>query len=141
MTRMCRISTLIITLFAVLICGSVQAQASGVKVKTAGDISYITGGVGRQEQVFFDEQKPDYNLRFLFAVTGSGSFLSGIPVTIADSSGRILLETVSDGPYLYAKVPPGTYRLSAERAGLVQTRTVRVPARGGVAADFRWAHE
>ena len=104
-------------------------------------MEYVSGGVGASEQEALEQAKSDYNLRLLFAVSGSGAFLAEVPVTIADPDGQVLLEAVSDGPYFYAKVPPGSYRISAENAGQVQTRSVTVPATGSASQGFYWSAE
>lgn len=124
-----------------LTCGPVAAQVQGLEVKRAGDISYVSGGVGAHEQEALKQVESNYNLRLLFAVSGTGAFLAEIAVTIANPSGQILLEAVSDGPYFYAKVPAGTYQVSAAHAGRVQRRSVRVPATGAASEDFRWPPE
>jgi hypothetical protein len=128
---------------ALLSVGAVVAvgPAAGLEVRTAGDISYVSGGVGASEQEELAQVKSDYNLRLLFAVTGSGAFLAKVPVTIADQAGQVVLEAVSDGPYFYANLPAGTYRVSAENAGNAQTRSVTVPASGGVSESFYWSPE
>jgi len=130
-------------LCAALALGAVVAVGPvvGLEVKSAGDISYVSGGVGASEQEELERVKSDYNLRLLFAVSGSGAFLAKVSVTIADDSGQVVLEAVSDGPYLYAKLPAGIYRVSADNAGKVQTRSVSVPASGGVSEGFYWSPE
>ncbi|MCX8018797.1 MAG: carboxypeptidase regulatory-like domain-containing protein, partial [Rhodocyclaceae bacterium] len=81
--------------------------------------------------------KPQFNLRLLFAETG-GAYLADIRVRIQDSSGALLLDAVSQGPWFYAKLAPGRYRVSVDNAGMVQTRDVNVPAAGGVDLNFYW---
>ena len=110
-------------------------------MKTAGNMSYVSGGVGASEQEELEQIKADYNLQLLFAYTGSGAFLASVPVKIADQSGQILVEAVTNGPYLYAKVPTGTYSVSAEHAGQVQTRSVTVPLTGAASEGFYWSPE
>jgi len=133
--------TLLFSICGALICGPIAAESQALEVHTAGDISYVSGGVGASEQEALAQVKSDYNLRLLFAVTGSGAFLAEIPVTLADGKGQVLLEAVAAGPYFYARVPPGDYRISAERAGQVETRSVTVPSAGAVSTDFRWAQK
>ena len=137
MTRRNKVSACLLSVFVAL----AATQAVGLEVKSAGGITYVSGGVGASEQEALEQAKSDYNLRLLFAVSGSGAFLAEVPVTIADPDGQVLLEAVSDGPYFYAKVPPGSYRISAENAGQVQTRSVTVPATGSASQGFYWSAE
>jgi len=141
MTSMYRFLALLLLLGAGLVGGQARVRASGLEMKTAGEIDYVSGGVGASEQEALAQVKHDYNLRLLFAVSGSGSFLASVPVTIADGRGQVLLEAVSAGPYFYARVPAGRYQVTAERRGRVKTQSVRVPATGAVSVDFRWAQE
>ena len=50
-------------------------------------------------------------------------------VRLADTKGSVVLDTVTDGPMLLAKLPPGRYQVMAEVRG--QTRTATVDATGG----------
>jgi hypothetical protein len=63
---------------ALLSLGAVATvcPAAGLEITTAGDISYVSGGVGASEQEELEQVEADYNLRLLFAVTGSGAFLA-----------------------------------------------------------------
>jgi hypothetical protein len=131
--------TLVLCLGTALAWGIGTAQEEGLKVRSSGNISYISGGVGASEQQALEAAKADYNLRLLFAVTGSGEFLAGVPVTIADAAGQVVLQTVSDGPYLYARVPAGSYRVSAEHGGEVKTQAVTLPSGGAASQSFYWA--
>jgi hypothetical protein len=49
------------------------------------------------------------------------------PVAVEDPNGNPVLATVTDGPWLYANVPPGRYRI---RTGDGQERTVEVGTTG-----------
>lgn len=123
----------------VLAGGPAIAEEAGLAVETVGDIRYMSGGIGSSEQEAMERVKGEYNLRLLFAVAGSGEFLADIGVTIADAAGNALLDGVSPGPYFYARVPPGRYRISADNAGQVQTRAVTIPASGATSEAFYWA--
>lgn len=133
------VRTLTLCLVSALAWGIVIAQEAGLKVRTSGDISYVSGGVGASEQQALEQEKAHYNLHLLFAVTGSGEFLASVPVTVADASGQVVLQAVSDGPYFYARVPPGRYSVSAEHAGEAKTQSVTVPASGAASPSFYWA--
>jgi hypothetical protein len=130
----------IIRLVLLLLIASAPAMAaeSALDVKTAGNISYVSGGVGLSEREELAQLKGTYNLQLMFAYAKSGEYLADVAVKIADSAGRSLLEAVSSGPYFYAQLPPGRYQVSATNAGKAQTKTVSVPARGAVPVAFYW---
>jgi len=139
MTKIRKFSVLLLLLGTGLVCGQPGAQSVGLVERTVGNISYVSGGVGASEQEELERIKQEYNLRLLFAVSGSGSFLASVPLKIADGRGQVLLEAVSAGPYFYARVPAGLYQVSAERHGQVKTQSVRIPATGAASVNFRWA--
>jgi hypothetical protein len=101
-------------------------------------VPHISGGIGASEREAMEQVKSRYNLRLLFAVAGSGAYLSNIRVQIQDATGPILLTTVTVGPWLYANLAPGDYVLTVEYAGQAQTRNVTLPATGAVAESFYW---
>ena len=82
--------------------------------------------------------KSQYNLRLLFAVAGSGAYLSNIRVEIDDATGPNLLTTVTVGPWFYASLSPGDYVLRVAHAGQSQTRKISIPSTGAVNEAFYW---
>jgi hypothetical protein len=49
-----------------------------------------------------------------------------------------VLEAVSDGPMLLARLPAGVYKVSAEHEGNALSKTVRVEPKGVTRAAFVW---
>ncbi|MEY6433950.1 carboxypeptidase regulatory-like domain-containing protein [Thioalkalicoccus limnaeus] len=99
---------------------------------------YVSGGIGVSEREELARIKSEYNLRLLFAVEGSGEYLSDIQVRIDDASGMTRLTATSKGPWFYARLPPGRYNLTVDAAGQVQARPVTVPAHGAAERSFYW---
>ena len=57
-------------------------------------------------------------------------YLAGVKVTARDANGCIVLADFADGPFLFANLPPGTYRVTAAGVGdfvAVVTRQTRFP--------------
>jgi len=88
----------------VLFSFPVLAEQSGIQPQTQGEVTFVSGGVGGEEQNALQAMKADYNLNLLFSVQGTGEYLSDVKVTITDTSGNVFLETVADGPKLFAKI-------------------------------------
>jgi energy-converting hydrogenase Eha subunit F len=80
--------------------------------QTQGQVTYITGGVGQEEVAAMRMQGPRFplSLEFIKAAKPNAEFLSGVNVTIKDQQGKTVLSTVSDGPILLARIPPGRTR-------------------------------
>ena len=105
--------------------------------RTAGELTYLSGGVGIDEREAMRAQMGDYNLRLKFAAVG-GAYLGKVMVKIEDRHGRLLLETESDGPWLFVKMPKGKYRLIVENDGDSQARNVDLSKKAVADEVFRW---
>ena len=119
--------------------GAVAAQAppSLAPQTSSSGIDYVTGGVGKAQQDAMANMKPDYTLRLTFAREKTGEFLADVKVQI-DQEGRQPFNApvlnVTAGPMLFAKLPDGEYRVRAETAGQVQSKTLTI--RQGSAKEF-----
>jgi hypothetical protein len=89
-------------------------------------VTYVNGGVGLEEQAAMKAQRADYNLLLTFATQQSGAYRSDIQLDIMDAKGTDLLSVANVGPMFFAKLTPGTYRISASAEGKTFKRTVKV---------------
>jgi hypothetical protein len=94
--------------------------------KQQNGITYINGGVGEEEQAAMKAQRADYNLLLTFATKQSGAYRSDVQLDIMDAKGASLVTAANTGPMFFAKLPPGTYRVSAAAEGKTFKRTVKV---------------
>jgi opacity protein-like surface antigen len=108
--------------------------------QTQGGITYVSGGIADDWQQAMESQRGQYNLHLLFAQLGTGAYFANVPVEITDSSGRTVLSAVSQGPFFYARLQPGSYRVTATHAGQAITKKAFVGSgSGGPDLDYRWA--
>jgi len=92
--------------------GSGAISAMPLEVQTAGNISFINGGISDEEVAQLKAQEHNYNVHLLIN-TNSGEFTSDVKLVVADSAGTALL-TISDaGPYVYLQMPKGKYVATA----------------------------
>lgn len=117
---------------------SQPSPPSALQAQQQGNITFVSGGAGDEDRAALKQVESQYNVRLLFAAR-DGAFLANIGVTLADARGATVLDTISDGPIFYARVPPGRYRLTVSNQGQSQTREVTVSAGGAVHQDFYWA--
>jgi hypothetical protein len=117
-----------------------SAAGDDAVVKTAGGVSYVSGGVGTDSIDRLNSLAGDFNLKLVFALK-SGSYVSDVGVVIADAAGKTLLNTTSDGPWLLTRLPAGNYQIVATFAGHAEKRQVTVGAAKLRTVDFRWASE
>lgn len=99
-----------------------------------GSSMFVTGGIGDNERAQMEAVKRNYNL-YVTNATTRGEFVGDAVLTVRGSRGETLIQTPID-PLFYAKLPPGTYTVSATtgRSG-GQTREQRVVIRSGGAAN------
>ena len=95
-----------------------QVSASGVK--------YVSGGIGAGARQAMNGVRKEYNLRLTFARPGTDEYLSDVHVRAENNQGISVLDALSHGPFLFARLPPGTYRISAAFDGETQDRRITV---------------
>jgi hypothetical protein len=78
------------------------AQAQGAET--------LSAGIGKGDR----PSNKDFPLKLIFAEKG-GAYVADVAVTITDSSGNKVVETNSEGPWLFVKVPDGAYKVLAKR--------------------------
>jgi hypothetical protein len=108
------------------------------KPETENGITYLSGGVGRSEAQAMKAEAKRYPLSMTFSAAKDNEFIASVPVTIRNSAGRTVLDTVSGGPILLVKLPAGKYSVTAEAYGKAYHRTVQVKAKGDTPLHFHW---
>jgi hypothetical protein len=132
-------------LFALALGAALPAAAAVMnnselpQAKTENGITYLSGGIGKSEAQAMRAEAKRYPLSMTFSTKKDNEFLARVPVTIRNSSGKTLLDTVSDGPILLVKLPPGKYSVTAEAYGKTYRRSVRVNAKGDTPLYFHWS--
>ncbi len=131
--------------FAAIILGSasfasIASTDSEAVFQTSGGINYVSGGVGDGSISRLNSLSGDFNLKLVFAMK-SGEFASGVRVIIADTKGVTLLDTTSEGPWFFARLPAGNYHVAATLAGKTVTQQTAVNTKKLRTVDFRWASE
>ncbi|MDP2370242.1 hypothetical protein [Rhodoferax sp.] len=90
---------------------ALQAAERGV---TPGGIAYVSGGVAEVEEEDLVAQRKNFSFWLTTASKGSGAFLADVRVRIVDERTRqVVLEHTLDGPWLFANLPSGRYRVEA----------------------------
>jgi hypothetical protein len=74
-------------------------------------------------------------------VQGSGDYLSDAKIRITDLKGNVFLETVSDGPKLFAKLPSGRYIVTVDLNGETYHKTVSVEGKKNTSLSFTWSQK
>jgi hypothetical protein len=67
--------------------------------------------------------------------------VADVPVIVTDAKGGKAIDTVSNGPWFLAKLPPGAYRVSATFGGETQAQMANVTATGRRDLVFRFSRD
>jgi len=108
----------------------------------AGTIAYVSGGIGSDQSAAFKDAMSRYPLSLEFAqhtAANGNEYLANVPVTIADSHGKTLVTTKTQGPFMLVSIPEGRYVVTARHNGTAQTRTVEVSKTGHAHEAFVWS--
>jgi hypothetical protein len=118
----------------------VRSPSPGLEVQEHDGVKYVTGGVGFDERKELDALSSQFNLKLTLALT-NGDFLGDSKVHITSADGATVLDAVTDGPYFYVHVKPGTYTVKIDRDGHVLQRTAHVTGSGQQHLRFSWKEE
>jgi hypothetical protein len=107
---------------------------------TQGDVTYLSGGVGHDEAAAMRKEAKQFplSLEFVKRAKPNDEFLADVSVTIKDRDGKTALHTISNGPYLLARLPDGKYSVSVEARGMTKTREIVVAQGQPEHVIFEW---
>ncbi|MBV8156022.1 MAG: hypothetical protein JO278_00100 [Dyella sp.] len=117
---------------AVHVHAAVMADASGngPQLRQANGIQYVSGGIGSDEAAIMHRLAAQYRVRLRFVDSADGSALSDVSVTLFDARRQIVLQVLSEGPYLYLNPPPGEYRAVVRYGGTIACHRFNIGATG-----------
>jgi len=122
-------------LIAVILATAWQgAQAATLEPRTAGQVTYLCGGIGQDEQQAIRAQSRNFDRGLLFTQGPRGSYLAGVDVRLS-RNGEEIASFKADGPRCLIKGPDGTYQVNATYNG-VERRTNL--AQGQRNVQLRW---
>ncbi len=119
------------------------SDARSSEIKTDGGIRYVSGGVGESERRELNALSHEFNLHLMFATQGSGEYLSAVRVSILEARQGAVLTAQSKGPWFYAQLPPGDYRVEVTPTGQrgegqTQRKAVHLDGSSPSKMDFYW---
>jgi hypothetical protein len=90
--------------------------------------AFYSGGVGITERQEMNDMTRNCNLKLVFD-THTGAYLSAVNVRVQDTKGNVLINAVSKGPWFSAKLPAGTYRVTATFGSHPYVRSIKLARR------------
>jgi hypothetical protein len=114
------------------------AAAAIPAAKTEHGITYVSGGIGRDEAAAMKAAAKHYPLSMVFDAGKHDEYLAGVKVRVKDKAGNVAFDEVADGPIMLIRLPEGRYTIDATRHGKTLQRTAQVPAKGDRQVVFHW---
>jgi hypothetical protein len=140
-------STLVSILAAVGIAVAIPAMGEPTSAlpreQMQGSVAYLTGGIGLDESRAIIQAASQYplELEFVRKTTVRNEYMSDVKVTIKDHAGKTVLEAVSGGPFLLARLPAGQFTVSADRGGDAKQSIVNIKPNGHERVMFEWQQQ
>ncbi len=125
-----------VTLAGLMLVTSGYAAAV-TQVVTERGVTYVSGGVGDDDQEKLLAEQKNFNLKLLFTLN-EGNYVADVNVVVSDAKGNMVIEHLAQGPFFMAKLPPTQYTVSATYEGKTITRRVRISSDRLHTEHLRW---
>ena len=99
--------------------------------------SAISGGVSLNARDALRTQERDANLKMVFALN-TGNYVSDVHIKVVDSKGNAVIDDTSNGPWVLAKLPAGSYKATATYNDKAVKQNITVGKSGMRTTHFRW---
>jgi hypothetical protein len=128
------ISALVAAIVATVSIAPARANDALPPVQQQGNISYLSGGIGKEETDALEAVKRNYNLRITSA-DKTGHYSGDIHIVITDQQNNIQLDT-NGGPLFYANLPNGRYVVEGINDGLSKKQAITIADQKPVSVRF-----
>jgi hypothetical protein len=106
--------------------------------KTPQGFPYLSGGVSTDEREAMEKQGKGYNVKLSFAEK-RGPYLSDVKLVIAGAKATEIISTITNGPWFYIQLPPGSYAVKATFNDKTrEIKRLEVPKDGTVQQTLTW---
>jgi hypothetical protein len=81
----------------------------------------VSGGVSLNARDNMRASQQGNNVKLVFALN-TGNYVSDVQVRVTDSNGKVVIDDTSNGPWLLARLPAGSYTANASYNGHTVTQ-------------------
>lgn len=129
-----------LTIFLVL-SGIAVSSAQLPMRQTQGDIQYISGGIGEDEEKAMRAVSTSWPLSLEFSkyLDGKDLLISHVNLTIKDSmTGQLVFYGTVNGPIFLGKLPLGKYDLVATYEGVTKLKKIEITEEKPLHVSMNW---
>ena len=98
------LKTFVLCALAFFLC-TPSVQADVLKIQRQGEYTFITGGIGDDEQAFLEAQAPKYPIQLVLRNNGQLTDSKEILVRVKNVSGELMVEAKALGPFFLHQSP------------------------------------
>ena len=109
---MIRPVNLLFLILMITIGAQLQAEAI-LEVKKKWGVSYISGGVNKEEIEFLNKIAPRFPVQLSFKAEGEEGLTNGVQVSVFDIKGELVFQNVATGPKMFLNLDNGRYTVQA----------------------------
>jgi hypothetical protein len=103
-----------------------------------GSVAYVTGGIGKSDQMTMRRLGAAYPLHIVLSARKDDEFIADVPVDIRDPKGRTVFHIDKADPLLDVKLPEGKYIVNARFEGVGESQDVLLAGKGSQTLYFHW---
>lgn len=119
--------------------GSALAQEAAL-TGGSNDVPYASGGIGLDSREVLRAKQGGYNLMVILSLK-DGHYLGGGALSVRNRAGKTVLEIDAQGPWIFAKLPPGIYTVEARAGDTTRGRQVVIGKKGLKRVHLTWDKE
>jgi len=101
---------------------------------------YMSGGIGLDSREALRAKEGEYNLMVILALK-DGHYLGGGALIVHNLAGKAVLEVDAKGPWMFAKLPPGTYTVAAKVGHETRSKKIVIGENGLKRVLLTWDRE
>lgn len=119
-----------------------EEEVEPPKIHRQGGSTYVSGGATEEDRKALFKLAPKFPIQLIFQVDGEVKDVSGVRVQVRDTTGDLLVDAVSDGPYFYCNPPSGgRFTIDAEYNGQKQSQTKDLVGRRYLVLEYKFTRQ
>lgn len=108
------------------------------------DVTFVTGGIGSDGVRQMKDIAKNFSLEIVLVEKteeeeGKEVYIADVNVKINDAQESLVLEVVTDGPFLLVNLPDGQYQVTTEYNSSIKTKRVKVNNKKHARVVFLWS--
>ncbi len=109
---------------------------------TEGNVSYVSGGICIDGVDQMKRMAKDFPLEVVLVQKSAEyekeNYIADVRITIKDAKDNVVLEVVTEGPFLLVDLPSGSYQMTADFRHNIKSRNIKIDKNKHQRIVFLW---